>query len=166
MKKSSVIWLVIIIIVVVALGVWYWSMGQSNSGTASVTAPLSTMPPIATAPANIVVLDTASTTALGNFLVATDGMTLYKYTEDTPGVSNCTGQCAVAWPPYTIPASEASSSLVGIAGADGQVGVIMRADGTYQVTYNNIPLYFYYKDMNAGDTTGQNVEGTWFVVSP
>ena len=53
-----------------------------------------------------------------------------------------------------------------IEGANGQVGVITRADGTYQVTYNGIPLYFYDKDKNVGDTTGQGVGGTWFVVSP
>lgn len=164
MKKSTVIWLVIIIIVVI-LGIWYWSAGQSNSSATNVTTPSSTA---TTAPAQIVVLNSASTTQLGTFLVAMNGMTLYSYTKDTPGVSTCTGECATVWPPYTIPANEASAQLAGVGGASGggQVGVITRADGTYQVTYNNAPLYLYSKDVNVGDTNGQGVEGTWFVVAP
>ena len=36
---------------------------------------------------------------LGRILTGNQGMTLYLYTKDTPGVTNCYGQCAVAWPP-------------------------------------------------------------------
>jgi predicted lipoprotein with Yx(FWY)xxD motif len=32
--------------------------------------------------------------------------------------------------------------------------------------YNNWPLYYYAKDKNPGDTTGQNVGQKWFVVPP
>jgi predicted lipoprotein with Yx(FWY)xxD motif len=163
MKKSTIIWLIIIVIIVV-FGIWYWSAGQSNSPATNVSTAASSS--VTTAPAQIIVLGTSSTTQLGTFLVAMNGMTLYSYTKDTSGVSNCTGQCAVVWPPYTVSANEASSSLVGMDGANGQVGVITRADGSYQVTYNNTPLYFYSKDVNVGDTNGQGVEGTWFVVSP
>jgi predicted lipoprotein with Yx(FWY)xxD motif len=67
-----------------------------------------------------VVLNTASTNALGAFLVAANGMTLYKYTPDQPGISNCTGGCATAWPPYTIPASEAGLTLGGATGISGR----------------------------------------------
>ena len=36
---------------------------------------------------------------LGNILTATDGLTLYLFTKDAPGVSNCADKCAAAWPP-------------------------------------------------------------------
>lgn len=113
MKKSSIVWLVIIIIILIA-GIWYFSTG-SSSNTTSVGAntPSSTASTSAGADiAHIIVLETASTTKLGTVLVAMNGMTLYQYTKDAPGVSNCTGQCAAIWPPYAVSASEASSSLL------------------------------------------------------
>ncbi|MBV9349706.1 MAG: hypothetical protein JO026_03065 [Patescibacteria group bacterium] len=91
-------------------------------------------------------------------------MTLYKYTKDTNNVSNCTGQCAVMWPPYTV-ADQSNLSNVK-PDVKGSVGTITRADGTLQVTYNGMPLYFYNKDAKPGDTTGQGVGGVWFVVAP
>jgi predicted lipoprotein with Yx(FWY)xxD motif len=36
---------------------------------------------------------------LGRFLADGNGMTLYLFTKDTPGVSNCYGKCEIAWPP-------------------------------------------------------------------
>ena len=39
-------------------------------------------------------------------------------------------------------------------------------DGTMIVTYNGMPLYYWVNDKAAGDVTGQNVGGVWFVVSP
>jgi predicted lipoprotein with Yx(FWY)xxD motif len=48
----------------------------------------------------------------------------------------------------------------------GQLGVTARADGSQQVTYNGAPLYYFLKDKNPGDTTGQGVGSVWFVVPP
>ncbi|MBU6447507.1 hypothetical protein KGQ24_01535 [Patescibacteria group bacterium] len=90
-------------------------------------------------------------------------MTLYIYTPDKPGVSNCTGQCAIYWPPYTV---SAAAGLTAATGISGKLGTITRADGTTQLTYNDKPLYFYAKDSKPGDTTGQNVGGIWFVLKP
>ena len=171
MKKSSIFWLVVIVLIIV-VGIWYWVSGQSNSGNQNAVAPsnvapLSAIPSSGSgAPANIIVVGTASTTQLGGFLVAMNGMTLYKYANDAYGTSTCIGQCAVIWPPYTVSSTEASSSLVGMEGADGQVSVITRSDGSDQVTYNGMPLYFYNKDTKVGDVAGQNVGGVWSVVGP
>ena len=164
MKTSSIIWLVVIIIIIV-LGFWYWgSMAtQSPSATPSSTSTLGqTNTPV---PPAITDLGTASSGTLGTYLVSENGMTLYQYTKDKPGVSNCTGTCATIWPPYTIPAGETSSTLSVGANVSGQIGTITRADGTLQITYNNIPLYYYSKDNVPGDTNGQGVAGTWFVVN-
>jgi predicted lipoprotein with Yx(FWY)xxD motif len=48
----------------------------------------------------------------------------------------------------------------------GTLGVTERTDGTYQVTYNDMPLYYWIKDVVPGDATGQNVGEVWFIVAP
>ena len=74
-------------------------------------------------------------------------------------MSNCYDQCAIIWPPFLV---ESQSNVP----QDGKFGVIKRRDNTFQVTYNNKPLYYYAKDKKPGDTYGQNVDGEWFVVNP
>ncbi len=105
------------------------------------------------------------TDTLGKYLVGFDGdlggMTLYVYANDKGGVSNCTGQCAVNWPPYTIIDPRALRIIE--VGITGHAGTITRADGSMQVTYNGKPLYFYKNDLKPGDTNGQNVGGAWSV---
>jgi predicted lipoprotein with Yx(FWY)xxD motif len=100
---------------------------------------------------------------LGSYLVAPWGMTLYTFTNDEAGVSNCTGDCAEAWPPYTVPAD---TRLVAPEGAEGEWALIDRGEGVMQVTYNGMPLYFWQDDAQPGDTTGQGVGDVWFVAAP
>ena len=47
-----------------------------------------------------------STNDLGSFLVDSQGMTLYLFTKDAPGVSNCSGDCLAKWPALTVPEGE------------------------------------------------------------
>ena len=77
-------------------------------------------------------------------------------TFDKDGVnqSNCNDQCAVNWPPLL-----AGSSDVG----RGDFSVLTRADGRKQWALVGKPLYFWSKDVRPGDTTGDNVNGTWHV---
>jgi predicted lipoprotein with Yx(FWY)xxD motif len=101
-------------------------------------------------------------TQLGSFLVDDKGMTLYLFTKDTANTSNCYDKCATAWPPLLTTGTAASGD-----GVDGsKLGTTQRKDGTTQVTYNGWPLYYYVKDKAAGDVTGQDVGGVWYVVSP
>jgi predicted lipoprotein with Yx(FWY)xxD motif len=166
MKNSTIIWIIVLVVLAV-LGIWYWSStGSGNLDNATSTLGQTTSSSTTVADNTTVVLDAANTSTLGTYLVAPNGMTLYQYANDAVGVSNCAGECATIWPPYTIPASEAETALGSGAGVTGEIGVITRADGTLQLTYNNIPLYFYSKDQSIGDTTGQGVGGTWSVVSP
>ena len=52
-------------------------------------------------------------------------------------------------------------------GADAALlGTTIRKDGATQVTYNGWPLYYFVKDQKAGDITGQDVGGVWYVLSP
>jgi predicted lipoprotein with Yx(FWY)xxD motif len=96
----------------------------------------------------------------GDYLTGPNGMTLYVFTKDRPGVSNCSGQCLANWPPLIL---ESGARLVPPVGLKGSLGTITRADGRTQVTYNGMPLYYWYNDKKAGDTTGHNVNKVWFV---
>jgi predicted lipoprotein with Yx(FWY)xxD motif len=98
---------------------------------------------------------------LGDFLTDARGMTLYMYTKDTAGVSNCTGGCLAAWP-----ALAATADMLAGAGVPGKLTQITRADGTKQVAYNDMPLYYYGGDKAPGDVTGQGVGGVWYMMSP
>ena len=99
---------------------------------------------------------------LGTFFVDAEGNTLYIFTNDAPGVSNCTGGCAENWPPLTVAEGEQPSLAAGIS---GEVRVITREDGLRHVTYNGTPLYTWVRDEAPGDATGQGVNDVWFVAT-
>jgi predicted lipoprotein with Yx(FWY)xxD motif len=95
-------------------------------------------------------------------LTDSNGMTLYTFGNDQPGVSNCNGGCAGIWPAFQPPAGD----LTLPDGATGTLDVITRQDGTMQVTYNGMPLYYFAGDMNPGDTNGQGIGGVWYAATP
>jgi predicted lipoprotein with Yx(FWY)xxD motif len=97
---------------------------------------------------------------LGVILVGSNGMTLYIFDRDQAGTSNCSGQCAVTWPPLMIE----SGDPIAPANLAGTLATITRADGGRQVVYNDRPLYFYAGDAQPGDTMGDGVGGIWHVV--
>ena len=99
---------------------------------------------------------------MGTILVAASNHhTVYTFDSDTPGVSKCNGGCASTWPPLTV---AGAATPTGGAGVTGQLGTITRSDGSMQVTYKGLPLYFFHSDANAGDTKG-NYTG-WSLVKP
>jgi len=106
---------------------------------------------------------TSKDKTLGDLLVTNDGMTLYTFAKDTPGVSACTGDCAKTWPPFTVGALD---RLAVSAGITGKLETLKREDGSLQVTYNGKPLYLFAKDAAPGSTSGQNVGDVWAVVAP
>jgi predicted lipoprotein with Yx(FWY)xxD motif len=183
MKKSYLMWVILALVAVVA-GVILWiSYSQppvapnppSNPSTAKNTPatvpPVNQpIPPVTTntpapinAPAPQAVLNTVNDPALGVRLIAVNGHTLYYFTKDMPNVSVCTGVCATNWPAYTV---SPNAPLVGVSGVTGKVGTITKPDGSLQVTYNRMPLYFWHLDQNPGDTLGQGIQGTWYVAKP
>jgi predicted lipoprotein with Yx(FWY)xxD motif len=109
-------------------------------------------------------IPTPGTTTVGseasggsNILSITAGLThvtatLYAFSADTATASKCTGMCAMIWPPVITSTPAAFSGMVNGA----QLGTIQRADGTFQVTYNSHPLYFFAKALDSG-TEGNNV---------
>lgn len=101
-------------------------------------------------------------TALGNVLVDSKGMTLYMFTKDTKDTSNCYDQCEVAWPPLLTDGAPKATKGVDAA----LLSTTKRKDGTTQVTYAGMPLYYWYLDEKAGDVRGQDVGKVWYVVMP
>lgn len=114
-------------------------------------------------PTATVVVVTATDATNGTFLVAASNqMSLYLYAKDTSGVSACTGGCLTRWPALSV---WAGTSIAAGPGITGQLATISRPDGLTQVTYKGMPLYFFYKDVKVGDTTGANV-ANWGLAKP
>jgi len=101
--------------------------------------------------------------ALGPILTDATGMTLYLFTNDSPGESACSGDCLVNWPPLTV--ASADEAVAG-EGVTGELGTIERDDGTLQVTIEGLPLYYFAGDGEPGDLSGHQVGGVWFAVAP
>ena len=102
----------------------------------------------------------ASSPQYGSILVDSQGKTLYLFEQDTGKTSACTGSCIAIWPALTATGSPSAG-----AGLNASLlGTATQADGSSQVTYNGHLLYLFSGDANAGDVTGEGVEG-FFVVS-
>ena len=98
-------------------------------------------------------------TSLGEVLVGPEGMTLYGFTVDDPGVSNCYDDCAQVWPPLS------GDTPVGDGLDESLFSTTERDDGTTQLVIGDWPLYYFAGDSAPGDVNGQDVEGVWFVVT-
>ena len=145
------------------------SAGATTAPTAAPTAaptqaPASQAPASAAAGGGATVMAKAVGSA-GTVLVAgTNGMTVYTFSKDTKdsGTSACTGGCITKWPALTVAAG--ASPTMG-DGVTGKVGTITRTDdGTLQVTYNGLPLYFFSGDSAPGDANG--IYTNWAAVKP
>jgi len=101
---------------------------------------------------------------LGQILVDSRGMTLYTFGADQPKVSNCVqSDCVAFWPIFTASAQPAAA-----AGIPGKLGLITRSDGKMQVTYNDMPLYYFALDKQPGDVKGDAIDefgGVWHAVA-
>jgi predicted lipoprotein with Yx(FWY)xxD motif len=100
-------------------------------------------------------LSVSSKADVGEYLVASNGFTLYTFAQDTNGSSTCNGDCAEKWPPLLETASLPT-------GVGGSLGTVARADGGQQVTYDGKPLYFFSGDKAPGETNGHGVGSVWF----
>jgi predicted lipoprotein with Yx(FWY)xxD motif len=129
---------------------------------ATPTVAPATQAPAAAAPSGPAMVNLGKNDQLGSFLVDDKGMTLYLYTKDSPGTSTCYDKCATAWPPLLTSGNAAAGNGVDAS----KFGTTTRTDGSTQVTYNGWPLYYFAKDKQAGDTTGQGVGSVWYLISP
>ena len=142
----------VLVVVVVGAG---WLILSRSSGTTPAAATPSTTTASGDYHDNIYLSKTNPDGAA--YMTDFAGMALYTFDNDQSGVSTCTGSCAKAWPPYTSGATAQGQFPAGIT-------VITRADGSTQFAWNGKPLYYYSKDVNAGDANGDGVGGIWHIV--
>lgn len=105
---------------------------------------------------------TLKTIAIGGVIVLTNaaGQTLYWFAPDTSTTSNCTGSCAVYWPPVI------GDPRAG-PGVTGRLGTVIRIGRVVQATYDGHPLYTYIGDNGPGKANGDHLDlngGLWYEV--
>lgn len=99
--------------------------------------------------------------SFGMIMADADGNTLYFFSLDSKGLSNCNGECLDNWPVFY------EENLTLDEGLDANdFGVITRDDGSMQTTYKGWPLYTYIGDANSGDVNGDGLQSIWFVAKP
>lgn len=99
----------------------------------------------------------------GQILANGRGRALYLFTADQGKASNCSGDCATAWPPYIVK----SKPFAGPGARSGKIGTTRRSDGKLQATYGGHPVYFYEGDNEPGEVLCQAVDefgGYWYVL--
>jgi predicted lipoprotein with Yx(FWY)xxD motif len=133
----------------------------ASGGSSTPPAPTTTSSSAGTTSADL----STTRSSLGSIVVDGKGRTVYLFTQDTnnPARSNCETGCDSVWSPVMAP----SSGTPTLSGVDSsKVGVLTRSDGSKQLTLNGWPLYEYEGDSAAGDVKGENVQGSWFAVTP
>ena len=97
--------------------------------------------------------------AIGYVLAEANRQVVYTYSKDTKGGKpTCTGACADTWLPATGTPEAGPADVF-----SGQFGLVTRANGVKQITYNGRPLYLL-KGAAGLATTGNGQGGVWHVV--
>jgi predicted lipoprotein with Yx(FWY)xxD motif len=113
-----------------------------------------------------------SSPALGTYLSDSLNNTLYYFSNDFDGKTNCTGGCLNVWPIYFAGDDLTQAKLpTGLDIAD--FGTITTSTGARQTTYKTWPLYYYAPAANGtnnrekpGETSGEGVGNIWYVAKP
>src|SRR5690348_5624358 len=133
----------------------------SPTTASAAAAPTTAAAAATTAPAGAANVTVKVGTANGTkVLVDSRGFTLYTSNRDTAGSgkSAVTGPVLQAWPALIL----ASGTPTKGDGVTGDLTVITRDDGTKQVAYKGLPLYFWQNDKAPGDATGNGTGGFSF----
>ncbi|MDX8035568.1 hypothetical protein SK803_35630 [Lentzea sp. BCCO 10_0856] len=105
-----------------------------------------------------IALTSATVADLGVIATDSDGMTLYRFDNDSaePPTSNCSGDCAVQWPPAYV------SEGFQVQGVDASLVGTIERDGKKQLTIAGWPQYRFSGDKVCGEANGQGVGGKWW----
>jgi predicted lipoprotein with Yx(FWY)xxD motif len=110
---------------------------------------------------NIGLVSLQTSNTLGDILVDGSGKTLYVFTKDVNGQSQCNAGCLGNWPIYYAPDIQPGPGI-----DINDFTTITRSDGSQQTAYKGWPLYYYAGDDAAGETNGEAVQNVWFVAKP
>ncbi len=134
-------------------------LAAPKSNSPAITSATTTTAPTAsatTAPStSAATVDVVTDASFGKILQTPRGLALYTFSSDHNGISACTGSCAQAWPPLTVPAGTTPTAGTGFGGT---LAAVQQSNGTFQVTYNGSPLYTFASD-TTGHVTGNGVSG-------
>ena len=143
--------------------------GSATGATAQSSAATTAQSTTKSAPS--LTIATYKTPEDGTLISGASNRTLYVLTADEKStsahakLSTCYGGCAVVWPPVL---ASGAPAVAGKANAS-LLGLTTRRDGTKQVTYNGLPLYYYAADTKAGQATGNHLKdgfGLWLGMLP
>ena len=84
-------------------------------------------------------------------------LSLYQFSQDTPGFSFCNTGCMENNPP--LHADRGARPV-------GSFTIITRNNGAPQWAFNGLPLYYFFGDVNPGDLFGDQPNGVWFAARP
>lgn len=139
------------------------SSSGTSASTAASTANTATTKPAAAKSAPSVVIGTYKTPEDGTLITGANNRSLYILKADEQSTSahdkssTCNGACAAVWPPVL---ASTTPTVSGKANAS-LIGLTKRSDGTKQVTYNGLPLYYYAADTKAGQASGNHLKDTF-----
>jgi predicted lipoprotein with Yx(FWY)xxD motif len=140
--------------------------GSSGTAASTTSSAATATQSVAAKSAPSVVISTYKTPEDGTLISGTNNRTLYVLTADEKStsahekLSTCYAACEAVWPPVL---ASGTPAVAGKANAS-LLGLTTRRDGTKQVTYNGLPLYYYAADTQAGQATGNHLKdgfGFW-----
>jgi len=146
-----------VVVAIIVYGVIYYVfMHKQNPYSSLPNAAQQTQQAQQVQPSQNSIYKMMSKGKLGMVMTDTKGMTLYTFANDTSGMSNCTGACLQAWPPYKAQTQSGTFPA--------NISVIKRSDSTLQYAWKGMPIYYYSKDGDSGDAYGNGVGGVWSVI--
>jgi predicted lipoprotein with Yx(FWY)xxD motif len=144
---------------------------KHTSGSPTQTSVPSNPATSARASASTVVIGSFKTPQDGTLITGAAHRSLYILTADEKTtsahkkLSTCYNACAAVWPPVIASKLPAVSGLA----KRSLLGLTTRRNGSKQVTYNGLPLYYYVADAKAGQSVGNHLKdkfGLWIGMLP
>lgn len=155
MVRTRLVLLSVCVALIPACGSNDYSATDSSDSTAFATTPTTTTTTTIATTTTVGRIDVHMTVGFGGLLTDGNGRVVYVNELDSPNVSNCRG-CEAIWPAVY---------------ATGELSVDVSLDinnfGTMpsgQVTFEEMPLYYYAQDVAPGDTNGDGIGGIWSTV--
>jgi len=133
---------------------------SANPGTSAPSSHSAAPQPVASGGGTIPLGTTimiVQQSKMGYVLAEANGQVVYTYAHDAKGgTPTCTGSCSDVW----VPVTGVPKTALGVT-VPGTFGLVVRSDGTKQITYDGYPLYTF---KGASPLTVHVVAGVWSVI--